>query len=76
MARWRDNRLDLGALGEVLVYDIGHNHKPAWVWRWKHDGDGKSYCTDERARRAAVVWLRRALKQAGKRLDNASRRTK
>ena len=69
MTRWKDNRLDLGALGEVRVYNISHDHKPWWVWRWKHDGDGKPYYTDERARRAAISWLRRALQQASKRVE-------
>ena len=65
--RWTDNRLDLGALGEVYV-ERKFMCTDLWCWRWKHDGTGYVYPTAARARRAAEAWMRRALKQASKRM--------
>ena len=71
MTRWTNGKLDLGALGFLGVgtFDAGA------FWEWSYDDvtviytDGKPYPTSAAAKRAALAWLRRALKQAGKRVE-------
>lgn len=70
MARWKDDRLDLGALGVLSLSDLGDG----WAWQLvaKNGNDvevGRHYPTAARARKAAEAWMRRALKQAGKGLE-------
>jgi hypothetical protein len=73
MTRWKDGKLDLGALG---VLDVSDGYSAGWFWELSsRDGrkmliQGKTaYATQSAARRAAVSWLRRALQQAGKRVE-------
>ena len=74
MARWRDNRLNLGALGKMLIAVDEVLPDSGFYWRWVVPTDygaviSKMYPTSSRAKRAAESWLRRALKQASKRLE-------
>jgi len=69
MARWTNGRLDLGALGEASLSDLCDG----WAWQlvspYGVDIEvGGHYPTPARARRAAEGWLKRALKQASRRL--------
>jgi len=65
MTRWVDNRLDLGALG-VLRLEKGP-FVGTWQWTWEANPDGAWRKTESAARRAALAWLRRALKRAANR---------
>ena len=81
MTRWVDNRLDLGALGHIWVEQVVMTAPFAWRWCWYSPGGSVSgpydLTSEARAKRAAESWLRRALKQAAKRVDdNAARRSK
>jgi hypothetical protein len=75
MTRWKDNRLDLGALGglEVWEYAFVGQRAPTWHWEWNRNGErvecGGRYRSELTARRSAESWLRRALKQAAKRVE-------
>jgi len=72
MTRWVDNRLDLGTLGVLL---LNHSGVSGWWWEWNVAQTGvafslpKHYDIESAAKRAALAWLRRALKQAGKRVE-------
>ena len=65
MAKWIDNRLDLGALGDVHIYSVTDGE---WMWRLASTG-ARGFTSEVAARRDAVAWLRRALKQAAKKLE-------
>ena len=70
--RWQNGRLDLGRLGGLFV------HKdPDGMHTWGLDCEGPLFiCGDTRyakeaaAQRAAERWLRAALKQAAKRMED------
>jgi hypothetical protein len=78
MTRWKDGKLDLGELGVLWVFGGGVHS--CWYWRYGI-GRGESiytrlekenfkcHDTEAAAKRAAVSWLRRALQQAGKRVE-------
>lgn len=65
--RWRNHRLDLGLLGEVRVYEMCGQHG-VWIWRWQHSGGDCKYPAPDKAQRAAETWIRRALRQAARRV--------
>jgi TfoX/Sxy family transcriptional regulator of competence genes len=69
MAKWKNGRLYLGALGTLEISDLGDG----WAWQMVSPcGNdalvGERYPSAAAARRAAESWLRRALKQADKRI--------
>jgi hypothetical protein len=71
--RWRYNRLDLGLLGEVRVHEgivnlTGQPRPGWWVWKWQHAGMN-GYPNAEKAQRAAETFVRRAIKQAARRVE-------
>ena len=71
MDKWVDNRLDLGALGHLSVWQW---NSTSWDWDWTSPGGLMNRCqsrlpTEVAARRSAESWMRRALKQASKRLE-------
>jgi hypothetical protein len=76
MTRWtsdnwcaQGSQLELGALGWLQLtkspkgWSWGYNHKNGYNWNERIYPDANA------ARRAAVSWLRRALQQAGKRVE-------
>ena len=66
MATWTDGKLDLGALGTLRL----HQWSGGWQWYAPNDeADPREYATEDAARSAAESWLRRALKQAARRLE-------
>jgi len=73
MSKWKNNMLDLGALGTLEVLDV----YPDWTWEWVAPNGGRQgaehrkddYRSPEQAQSAAEFWLRRALKQAARRLE-------
>ena len=71
MTRWtKDGKLDLGALGKLHVLDSNDNAGRAEFWfEVEIDYQSRSWRTEVVARRAAIAWMRRALKQAAKRLE-------
>jgi hypothetical protein len=74
MTRWKDGKLDLGALGALVVTESTGYAEPRWWWGICHEKDAywqqtPSYKTASAAKRAAISWLRRALKQASKRVE-------
>ena len=73
MTRWRDDALELGRLGQVEVVQMA---PCAWRWYWHIPGGSVrgpyDLTTEARAKRSAEAWLRRALKQAGKRLGGSN----
>jgi hypothetical protein len=72
MTRWKGTRLDLGSLGTML---LNYSGVSGWWWEWNVAQTGvafslpKHYAAEASARRAAESWLRRALKQAARRLE-------
>jgi len=71
MTRWsKDGTLGLGRLGHVWVE---HTAPCAWRWYWHTLGGSMrgpyDLTTEARAKRSAESWLRRALKQAAKRVE-------
>jgi hypothetical protein len=74
--RWRDNRLDLGPLGEVRVYEGYAGFYKNWCWAWMVDqgevdyqfATATGYPTAAAAQRDAETWIRRALKRAARRV--------
>jgi len=71
MTRWKDGTLDLGRLGKVR--SVGTRY--GWICKWYNmafthpfiiASSGK---TQDDARVKAISWLRRALKQAAKRVE-------
>jgi hypothetical protein len=71
MTRWtKDGKLDLGRLGKIHVLDATDNAGRMEFWfEVEVDHQSRSWRTEAAARRAAVSWLRRALKQAAGRLE-------
>ena len=73
MTRWKNGKLDLGALGYItsgptcLGSSKGFNFW--WIVKDETPYIGIGYRTEVAARRAAMSWLRRALKQAAKRVE-------
>ena len=71
MTRWtKDGKLNLGALGVLELHRWSGGWQ--WYWSWTPDGhpiDWKEYPSEDAAKRSAVSWLRRALKQAARRLE-------
>jgi hypothetical protein len=67
MATWTDNRLDLGALGSANVTPSGVSR--SHFWSWSISVTSNDYDSEKAARRAAVAWMRRALRSAEKRLE-------
>jgi len=71
MAKWKDGKLDLGALGSVGLGGLDGTY---WLL-YGPDGtitlSSNRFDDDATAKRSAETWLRRALKQASKRLDRA-----
>ena len=75
MTRWIGNLLDLGALGSLVVSTSQDYTPRRWWWGIRHGSvvnwtQVPPYKSAADARRAAIAWLRRALKQAAKRLNN------
>ena len=67
MARWKNNRLDLGPLGALVICGPTAHH---WAWQpvdWHAMRVVHGPC--KRPRRAAIAWLRRAGRLAEKRLE-------
>jgi len=67
MTRWKNNKLDLGTLGVLIICGPTSHH---WAWQpldWHSlrvvHGPYK------RPKRSAESWLKRALRQATKRLE-------
>jgi hypothetical protein len=54
---------------------LNHSGISGWWWEWNAYGTGlafslpRHYDTEANARRAAEAWMRKALKQASKRLE-------
>lgn len=67
--RWRDGKVNLGALGELHVFQwLSLSGGEKWTWCLRSTVHNKTFPTQTAARRAALKWLRAALKQASKRI--------
>jgi hypothetical protein len=70
MSKWVDGRLDLGALGRIHLFDGEDRTGRTEFWfEAEVNHQSRAYRTEDAASRSAIAWLRRALKQASKRLE-------
>jgi hypothetical protein len=73
MAKWTNNRMNLGSLGELAVQE--GTQSGMWWWQWETEDavaadSGTKFWTDPGpCRLAAEAWMRKSLKQAAKALE-------
>lgn len=72
MTLWKNGRLDLGRLGRLEAWRP-MNVGGIWHWDWVLDDRycavGHNYGSKAAAERAAVAWMRRAIRQASRRME-------